>query len=111
MIYSRSLITDVRFYCCYILLIYLFSCFSRQTNVLFASPHHNTRQQIDYIKKINLDVDDQRTIIVEIGFSENHNLIVQHEIQQTHYNTNQATIFTINIRVNNKIHHSMAVVT
>ena len=42
-------------------------------------------------------------------FAENHNLFVQHQIQQAHYNTAQATIFMINIHVNNNTHHAIAI--
>ena len=77
----------------------------------FAAHHYTTREQMNYIKQIKLDSSDQDRIIVEMDFAENHNLIVQHQIQQAHYNTAQATIFTINIHVNNNTHHAMAIIS
>ena len=77
----------------------------------FAIHHYNTRQQIDYIKQIKSDNDDQDKIVVEMDFAENHNLIIQHQIQQAHYNSAQATIYTINIHVTNKTHHAMAIIS
>ena len=64
----------------------------------FAAHHCNTCQQIDYIKQIKGDSNDQDKIVVEMDFAENHNLTIQHQIQQAHYNAAQATIFTINMR-------------
>jgi hypothetical protein len=77
----------------------------------FAPHHYYTRQQIDYIKQIKLDSDDLGELVVEMDFAENHNLIVQHQIQQAYYNTAQATIFTINIHVTNNTHHAMAIIS
>ncbi len=77
----------------------------------FAAHHYNTRQQMDYVKQIKLDSSDQDRIVVEMDFAENHNLIVQHQIQQAHYNTFQATIFTINIHVTNNTHHAVAIIS
>ena len=77
----------------------------------FATHHFNTRQQIDYIKQVKLDANERGGVVVEMDFSENCHLIVQHEVQQAHYNTVQATIFTINIQVNAQPHHSMAVIS
>ena len=77
----------------------------------FATHHYNTRQQIDYIKQIKSDNDDQDKIVVEMDFAENHNLVIQHQIQQAHYNSAQATIYTINIHVTNKTHHAMAIIS
>jgi hypothetical protein len=77
----------------------------------FATHHFNTRQQIDYIKQIKLGANERRGVVIEMDFSENYHLIVQHEVQQAHYNTAQATIFTVNIRVNAQTHHSMAIIS
>jgi hypothetical protein len=41
-----------------------------------------------------------------MDFAENHSLIVQHEIQQAHWTTPQATIFTVHITVDKTTHHS-----
>ena len=57
------------------------------------------------------DNDDQDKIVVEMDFAENHNLVIQHQIQQAHYNSAQATIYTINIHVTNKTHHAMAIIS
>jgi hypothetical protein len=77
----------------------------------FVAHHYNTRQQIDYIKQIKLDSDDEDGIVVEMDFAENHSLIIQHQVQQAYYNTAQATIFTINIHVTNITHHAMAIIS
>ena len=77
----------------------------------FATHHYNTRQQIDYIKQIKSDNDDQDKIVVEMDFAENHNLVIQHQIQQAHYNSAQATIYTINIHVTNKTQHAVAIIS
>ena len=50
-------------------------------------------------------------MVVEMDFAENHNLVIQHRIQQAHYNSAQATIYTINIHVTNKTHHAMAIIS
>lgn len=77
----------------------------------FATHHFNTGQQIAYIKQIKLSANERRAVVVEMDFSENYHLLVQHEVQQAHYNTAQATIFTLNIRVNAQTHHSMAIIS
>ena len=63
------------------------------------------------LNKLKLDADERRGVVVEMDFSENYLLIVQHEVQQAHYNTAQASIFTVNIRVNAQTHHSMAIIS
>ena len=50
----------------------------------FANHHFNNRQQIDYIKQIKLGTDERRGVVIEMDFSENYHLIVQHEVQQAH---------------------------
>ena len=77
----------------------------------FATHHFNTRQQIDYIKRVKMDANERGGVVVEMDFSENYHLIVQHEVQQAHYNTAQATIFTIIIQINAQSHHSMAIIS
>ena len=63
----------------------------------FAVHHYCMRQQQEYIKKIKEEARADGTVIIQMDFAENHSLIVQHEIQQAHWTTPQATIFTVHI--------------
>lgn len=77
----------------------------------FAIHHYCTRQQQEYIKKIKEEACSNATAVVQMDFAENHALIVQHEIQQAHWTTPQATIFTVHITVDKTIQDSLAFVS
>ena len=77
----------------------------------FAVHHYCIRQQQEYIKKIKEEAHADRTIVVQMDFAENHSLIVQHEIQQAHWTTPQATIFTVHVTVDKTTHHSLAFIS
>jgi hypothetical protein len=49
------------------------------------------------------------TIVVHMDFTENHTLLVNKEIMQAHWTKQQATLFTIHLKVAKDIHHSMIV--
>ena len=77
----------------------------------FAVHHYCTRQQQGYIKKIKEEARANGTAVIQMDFAENYSLIVQHEIQQAHWTTPQATIFTVHITVDKTIQHSLAFVS
>jgi hypothetical protein len=77
----------------------------------FAVHHYWTRQQQEYIKKIKEEAHANRTVAVQMDFAENHSLIVQHEIQQAHWTTPQATIFTVHVTVDKTAHYSLAFIS
>ena len=77
----------------------------------FAVHHYCTRQQQEYIKQIKEEAHADRTIVFQMDFAENHSLIVQHEIQQAHWTTPEATIFTVHVTVDKTTHHSLAFIS
>ncbi len=77
----------------------------------FAVHHYCTRQQQEYVKKIKGEARADGTVVIQMDFAENHSLIVQHEIQQAHWTTPQATIFTVHITVDKTIQHSLAFIS
>ena len=77
----------------------------------FAVHHYCMRQQQEYVKKIKEEARADGTVIIQMDFAENHSLIVQHEIQQAHWTTPQATIFTVHITVDKTTQHSLAFVS
>jgi hypothetical protein len=74
---------------------------------------HNfiTTQQFDSIKKLKEEANEQLSIVVQMDFSENHNLLNQHEIMQAHWTTAQAAIFTAHVRVDKNKYHSIAIIS
>ena len=70
-----------------------------------------TTQQSDYIKTIKEEADEHGTIVVHMDFAENHTLLVNKEIMQAHWTKQQATLFTIHLKVTKDIHHSMILIS
>jgi hypothetical protein len=70
-----------------------------------------TTQQYAYIKKIKEESNEDNTIIIQMDFSENHNLLNQNEVMQAHWTTAQATIFTVHVNINKNKHDSIAIIS
>ena len=69
-----------------------------------------TEQSI-YIKKIKDEANEDDAIIVHVDFAENHSLLNQNAIMQAHWSTQQASIFTIHLKVSRERYHSMAIIS
>ena len=77
----------------------------------FLKHSFTTTQQFGYTKQIKQEASEQDSIVIQMGFSENHNLLIQHEVMQAHWTAAQAAIFTAHITVNKDKHHSIAIIS
>ncbi|CAF4737276.1 unnamed protein product, partial [Rotaria socialis] len=78
-------------------------------------PHfiiHNfyTREQRDYIALIKETSSISTFAVVQVDFAQNFTLIIQREIQSAYYSRQQATIFTIYIKVGEE-HRNMVLIS
>ena len=73
---------------------------------------HNfyTHEQRDYIALIKETFSITTFAIVQIDFAQNYSLIIQTEIQSAYYSPQQATIFTIYIKVGEE-HRNMVIIS
>ena len=73
---------------------------------------HNfyTHEQRDYIALIKETSSITTFAIVQIDFAQNYSLIIQREIQSAYYSRQQATIFTIYIKVGEE-HRNMVIIS
>ena len=76
----------------------------------FLLHHYTTIQQRDYIQKIKEESSEKGTAVVQIDFAENYDFISQNEIQSAHWGHEQATIFTIYIKMGSG-HRNLAVIS
>jgi len=76
----------------------------------FLVHHFTTIQQRDYIKKIKEESGEEGTAVVQIDFAENYSLISQNEIQSAHWGHEQATIFTVHIKMGSG-HRNLAIIS
>jgi hypothetical protein len=77
----------------------------------FLKHDFTTTQQFDYIKKLKEEASETDAVVAQMDFSENHNLLNQHEVMQAHWAATQAAIFTAHIKVNKHEHQSIAIVS
>ena len=68
------------------------------------------RQQRKYIESIREQSSLDDFIVVQIDFAENYKFVRQREPQGAHWNTDQATLFTIHLRLGNE-HRCMVVIS
>ena len=57
------------------------------------------RQQRHYIKEIREQSSEGGFIVVQLDFAENYKFIRQREPQSAHWNTDQATLFTVHLKI------------
>ena len=77
----------------------------------FLKNSFTTTQQVGYIEQIKQEASEEKTIVIQMDFSENHNLLIQHEAMRAHWTTTQAATFTAHVTVNKDKHHSIAIIT
>jgi hypothetical protein len=72
--------------------------------------HFYTTQQMSYVKHIKEDSNENDTVIAQIDFAENFELLTQHAVQSTHWGQRQATLFTIHIKAG-MMHYNLALIS
>ncbi|CAF3841862.1 unnamed protein product [Rotaria sp. Silwood1] len=77
----------------------------------FLKHSFTTTQQFGYIKQIKQEASEQDSVVLQMDFSENHNLLIQHEVMQANWTAAQAAIFTAHVTVNKNKHHSIAIIS
>jgi hypothetical protein len=68
------------------------------------------RQQRKYIEMIREQSSDDECIIAQIDYAENYKFVRQREPQSAHWNTDQATLFTVHLKIG-KEHRCMALIS
>lgn len=69
-----------------------------------------TAKQRDYIALIKETSSLTTFSVIQLDFAQNFSLIIQREIQSAYYSRQQATIFTVYVRVGNE-HRNMAIIS
>ena len=77
---------------------------------IFLQHSYCNREQRAIINKIQLKSNDQSFVVVQIDFSENYIFARQREVQATHWNNNQATVFTVHIKAGQS-HKNMVIIS
>ncbi|CAF3313213.1 unnamed protein product [Rotaria sp. Silwood2] len=77
----------------------------------FLKHRFTTDQQFEYIKLIKQEASEQNSIVIQMDFSENHNLLIQHQVMQAYWTAAQAAIFTADVTVSKDKHHSIAIIS
>ena len=54
---------------------------------------------------------DDKTILVQVDFSENASLLMQNEIQSAHWNHSQATLFTAHVWINQDCKEGIVIIS
>lgn len=74
--------------------------------------HHAfiNRKQRQYIEEIREHSTDSGCIIVQLDFAENYKFVRQREPQSAHWNTDQATLFTVHFKIGKK-HRCMVLIS
>ena len=68
------------------------------------------RQQRKYIERIREQSNREDFVAVQIDFAENYKFVRQREPQGAHWNTDQATLFTIHLKIGTE-HRYMVIVS
>jgi hypothetical protein len=77
---------------------------------VFLSHAFVNRQQRKYIQMIREQLSDDECIIAQIDYAENYKFVRQREPQSAHWNTDQATLFTVHLKIG-KEHRCMALIS
>ena len=87
---------------------------------LFLLHNYSNREQRTYINDLRLRSSNSSYVVVQLDFAENYTFIRQREVQAAHWNNQQATLFTIHIKIgdshknivviSNYMHHDTAFV-
>jgi hypothetical protein len=68
------------------------------------------REQRASIENLRKQSSDQTYIVAQIDFAENYTFVRQREVQSAHWNNQQATIFTIHLKIG-QLHRNIAVIS
>ena len=60
------------------------------------------REQRKYIEEIRQSSSESGFLVVQVDFAENYKFVRQREPQSAHWNTDQATLFTIHFKIGQK---------
>ena len=74
-------------------------------------PSYVATHRYNYIKLIKDEAGEDGTILIHMDFAENHTLLVNKEMMQAHWEKQQATLFTIHLKVAKDIHPSTVMIS
>ena len=72
--------------------------------------HFYTIEQRDYIKLMKEESSENGTTVVQLDFAQNFALFSQTAVQSTYWTQQQATIFTVHVKMG-KGHHNLAFIS
>jgi hypothetical protein len=81
----------------------------KQWSVFLLHSHYNRNQRV-YIEEIREKSSDQSFVVVQMDFAENYTFVRQKEVQAAHWNNQQATLFTIHIKIG-KSHKNLVIIS
>ena len=76
----------------------------------FLLHSYSNREQRTYINDLRLRTSNLSYVVVQLDFAGNYSFIRQREVQAAHWNTQQATLFTIHIKIGKK-HKNMVIIS
>ena len=68
------------------------------------------REQRAFIDKIRSESSENSFIVVQMDFAENYTFVRQREVQAVHWNNQQATLFTVHIKIANS-HKNLVIIS
>jgi hypothetical protein len=77
---------------------------------VFLLHSYYNREQRAFIDEIRAKSSDESFVVVQMDFAENYTFVRQREVQAAHWNNQQATLFTIHIKVG-KSHKNILIVS
>jgi hypothetical protein len=80
-----------------------------QWSVFLLHSYYN-REQRSFIDEIRGKSSDQSFVVVQMDFAENYTFVRQREVQAAHWNNQQATLFTIHIKIGQR-HKNIVIIS
>ena len=77
---------------------------------VFLLHSYCNREQRAFIDEIRTKSSNASFVVVQMGFAENYTFIRQREVQAAHWNNQQATLFTIHIKIG-KSHSNIVIIS
>ena len=76
----------------------------------FLAHSYFNREQRNFINELRIKSSHLSYAVVQIDFAENYTLLRQREVQAAHWNNQQATLFTVHIKIGNE-HKNMVIIS
>ena len=76
----------------------------------FLAHSYFDREQRNFINELRIKSSHLSYAVVQIGFAENYTFLRQREVQAAHWNNQEATLFTVHIKIGNE-HKNMVIIS